>query len=58
MEKKYKIDFANGCANYRYTTKNGNNKISRFAIFTDFRGLKVFTRNGVEYLTETNSEVL
>lgn len=56
--KKYQIDFTNGCANYRYETPKGNKKISRFTIFTDCKGLKIFTRSGVEYLTEQNSEVL
>lgn len=57
-KKKYQIDFTNGCANYHYETPKGNKKVSRFTIFTDCKGLKIFTRNGVEYLTEQNSEVL
>jgi len=58
MGKKYQIDFDNGCANYHYTTPNGVERVSRLALFTDWKGIKVFTRNGVEYLTEENSEVL
>lgn len=58
MGKKYQIDFANGCANFNYITPNGNKKTSRFMIFTDFMGLKIFTPLGVEYLTEENSEVI
>lgn len=57
-KKKYQIDFSMGCANYFYTTPKGNNRISRFTIFSDCKGLKIFTRSGVEYLTEENSEVL
>ena len=57
-KKKYQIDFTNGCANYYYTTSSGNKKVSRFTIFSDAKGLKIFTRKGVEYLTEQNSEVL
>lgn len=58
VEKKYKVDFALGCANYDYTTAKGNHKLSRFKIFIDDKGLKIFTRAGVEYLTEQNSEVI
>ena len=58
MENKFEIDFKNGCANYNYVTKNGNKKISRFLIFTDFKGLKIFTSKGIVYLTEQNSIVL
>lgn len=58
MNKKFKIDFANGCANYEYMTKGGKNKISRFTIFTDSMGIKIFTKDGVVFLTEQNSEVL
>ena len=57
-KKKYQIDFSMGCANYHYETLKGNKRVSRFTIFTDSKGLKIFTRNGVEYLTEQNSEVL
>ena len=56
--KKYQIDFSLGCANYHYETPRGNKRLSRFTIFTDSKGLKIFTKNGVEYLTEQNSEVL
>lgn len=56
--KKYLVDFANGNAIYKYLTKKGNELISRFAIFTDTKGLKIFTREGVVYLTEENCEVL
>lgn len=56
--KKYKIDFSMGCANYYYYTKKDKELVSRFKIFTDIKGLKIFTRNGVEYLTESNSEVV
>lgn len=46
---KFKIDFAKGVATY--------NNIN-FDIFTDTIGLKVFTGNGVVFLTEKNAEVL
>lgn len=58
MEKRFKIDFSNQTAIEEVTTPMGHRHIRRFLIFTDFKGLKVFTRNGVEYLTEANSEVL
>lgn len=57
-KKKYLIDFANGNAIYKYVTEKGRELIKRFIIFTDIKGLKIFTREGVEYLTEQNSEVL
>lgn len=56
--KKYLIDFANGNVIYKYLTAKGNELISRFTMFTDVKGLKIFTRDGVVYLTEHNSEVL
>ena len=52
-EKKYQIDFGFRKA---YTEICG--KIVGFEIFTDTKGLKIFTNKGVEYLTEENSEVL
>lgn len=52
-DKKYKIDFGFGKA---YAEIDG--KIMGFEIFTDTKGLKIFTAKGVEYLTEQNSEVL
>jgi flagellar basal body rod protein FlgG len=55
---KYKIDFANGCAREQYYTKGGNLRFNNYAIFTDSKGLKILTRNGVVFLTEENSEVL
>lgn len=55
---KYKIDFANGCANEEYYTKSGNKRFNRFKIFTDTKGLKILTKNGVVFLTEENSEVI
>ena len=58
MENKFKVDFALGVARLERTTKGGNKKVSNFTIFTDTMGLKVFTRDGVVFLTEKNSEVL
>lgn len=58
MENKFKVDFALGFARLERTTKGGNKKVSNFTIFTDTMGLKVFTREGVVFLTEENSEVL
>jgi hypothetical protein len=56
--KKYLIDFKNNDVIYKYITEKGNEIIKRFIIFRDIKGLKIFTRNGIEYLTEQNSEVL
>lgn len=56
--KKYKIDFANGCAIQHDILPSGNTKTRRFAIYTDTMGLKILTRNGVVFLTEANSEVI
>lgn len=58
MEKKYKVNFKLGCVDYYYTTKKGNKLLSRFKIFTDFKGVYIMTQNGVEFLTEQNSEVM
>lgn len=58
MENKFKIDFAFGIARQERITKGGNKKTSNFKIFTDTMGLKIFTRDGVVFLTEENSEVL
>ena len=57
-KKKYLIDFANGDAIYKYVTEKGHELIKRFIIFTDVKGLKIFTRDGVVYLTEENCEVM
>lgn len=46
---KFKIDFAKGVATY--------NNIE-FAIFTDIKGLKIFTGLGVVFLNEKNAEVV
>lgn len=58
MEKRFKIDFSNYCAIEEVVTPLGHKHIRRFLIFSDFKGLKIFTRDGVEYLTEENSEVV
>lgn len=58
MEKRFKIDFSNQSATEEIITPIGHKHTRRFLIFSDFKGLKIFTRNGVEYLTEDNSEVL
>ena len=58
MEKKYLVDFANGNVIYKYITAKGNELISRFIMFTDTKGVKIFTRDGVVYLTEENCEVM
>lgn len=58
MGNKFKVDFALGVARQERITKGGNIKVSNFTIFTDTMGLKVFTREGVVFLTEENSEVL
>lgn len=49
MKEKFKVDFSRGVA-------ISNN--TEFEIFTDTKGLKVFTNQGVVFLTEKNAEVL
>ena len=56
--RKYKIDFANGCAIQHDLLPSGNVKTRRFAIFTDTMGLKILTKNGIVFLNEQNSEVI
>lgn len=46
---KIKVDFSKGVAEL-------NNM--EFEIFTDTRGLKIFTNEGVVFLTEKNAEVV
>lgn len=46
---KFKIDFSKGVAKF-------NN--AEFEIFTDSKGLKIFTSKGVVFLTEKNAEVI
>lgn len=58
MKKRFKIDFSSQCAIEEIVTPLGHKHTKRFLIFTDYKGLKIFTRNGVEYLTQANSEVL
>lgn len=55
---KYKVDFANGSVIEEVTTVGGNKRIKRFMLFTDWKGPHIFNRNGVEYLTEENCEVI
>lgn len=56
--EKFKVDFSQGYASRKRKTLSGNTKISRYTIFTDTIGLKVFTETGVIFLTENNSEVV
>ena len=56
--KKYEVDFKNCCANEYYVTAKGHKYVNRFALFFDSMGIKIFTRNGVVYLTSENSMVL
>lgn len=58
MEKKYKVDFANGAAIEEVTTPRGNKRIKRFMLFIDWKGIHIINRKGVEYLTEENCEVI
>lgn len=46
---KMKVDFSKGVAKLNNT---------EFEIFTDPKGLKIFTNEGVVFLTEKNAEVL
>lgn len=57
-KKKYQVDFALGCVNEYYTTKDGNQKVNRFTMFIDAKGTHIITRNGVVYLTPENCEVV
>ena len=56
--EKFKVEFSQGYASRERKTLSGNTKISRYTIFTDTIGLKVFTETGVIFLTENNSEVV
>lgn len=56
--EKFKVDFAQGYASRERKTIGGRTKIDRFKIFTDTKGLKIFTRTGVVFLTEENAEVI
>lgn len=56
--EKFKVDFSQGYASRERKTLKGNTKISRYKIFTDTMGLKIFTETGVVFLTEQNSEVV
>ena len=56
--KKYEVDFDNCCASEYYVTPKGYKHINRFMLFVDSVGVKIFTRNGVVYLTPENSEVV
>lgn len=56
--EKFKVDFAQGYASRERKTIGGRTKIDRFKIFTDTKGLKIFTRTGVVFLTEENAEVV
>ena len=56
--KKYKVDFASGSAIEEVTMSGGNIKSKRFMLFTDWKGIHIISRNGVEYLTEENCEVM
>ena len=57
-KKKYKVNFTLMCADYYYTTKNGTEMVNRFTLFVDSKGIYIITKNGVEFLTEENSEVV
>ena len=56
--KKYKVDFASNSAIEEVTTPCGNKKIRRFMLFTDWKGVHIINRQGVEYLTQENCEVI
>ncbi len=58
MEKKFKIDFENGCAIENYITPKGNVIIRRFKLFIDAKGIYISKRFGFEYMTTDNCEVI
>ncbi len=49
MNEKFKVDFSKGVA---------INNNTEFEIYTDTKGLKIFTNKGVVFLTEKNAEVM
>ena len=55
---KYKIDFSIGCAIENGITPKGKATKKVFALFIDQQGLYISKRNGIEYMTENNCEII
>ena len=57
MEKLI-VEISKGIATYKFKDRFGKDCLVRYTIFTDVKGLKIFTNKGVVYLTPENSEVI
>ena len=57
MEKLI-VEISKGIATYKFKDRFGKDCLVRYTIFTDVKGLKIFTSKGVVYLTPENSEVI
>lgn len=57
MEKLI-VDISKGIATYKFKDRFNKDCLVRYTIFTDVKGLKIFTNKGVVYLTPENSEVI
>lgn len=55
---KFIVQISKGIATYKFKDKHGKDCLIRYTIFTDVKGLKIFTNKGVVYLTPENSEVI
>ena len=55
---KYKVDFARGSAYEEVILPSGKTKTRMYMLFTDLKGIHIINKQGVEYLTEENCEVI
>lgn len=58
MEKKFKVNFAKYSAIEEIIDSSGRKRELQYKIFVDNKGLKIITKNGIEYLSEYNSEIV
>lgn len=56
--KKYKVDFARCSVYEEVVLPSGKTRTRMYMLFTDFKGVHIINRKGVEYLTEENCEVI
>ena len=56
--KKYQVNFALGSVDEIYVTEKGNEKINRFKMFIDAKGVHIYKRTGIVYLNAENCEVV
>lgn len=56
--KKYKVDFARCSVYEEVVLPSGRTRTRMYMLFTDFKGVHIINRKGVEYLTEENCEVI